>query len=326
MTTPSKRSVRVVYSRHYNIGFLGVERLHPFDSRKYGRAWAVLRAELGPRLKPLHLAVPRQVRPAELELVHSPEYLRTLRNSDCIARVLELPALRRVPAWLLDWAVLRPMRWATMGTIVAARAALEHGIAINLSGGYHHAKPAAGEGFCVYSDIALAIRQLRIEGRLGAADRIAYIDLDAHQGNGVCHQFMDDATLFAFDMYNESVYPCHDVAAHERIDCDLPLRPHCPGSEYLALLRGRLGPFLDSVGRSSGLGLAIYNAGSDVWTADRLGGLDLSADDVLERDLFVVSELRRRGLPTVMLPSGGYCPESYRLLARSVLALVEKFG
>jgi histone deacetylase 11 len=161
---------------------------------------------------------------------------------------------------------------------------------------------------------------------LAEHDRVAYIDLDAHQGNGVCHQFMSDARVFIFDMYNASIYPCHDLAALERIDCKEPLPPRCTGSEYLYTLRKRLPGFIQSLHQSKLVRLAIYNAGTDVVAGDQLGGLSLTADDVLRRDLFVVELLREMQIPTIIVPSGGYTQESYRMLAVTATSLLERYG
>jgi histone deacetylase 11 len=139
--------MHIAYSPHYNITFFGVERLHPFDSRKYGRAWELLRTEFGSALKKCHLRIDRPVSNEELALVHSPEYLKSLRSSATLARALEIPLLHFLPGWLIDWRVSRPMRWAVRGSVLAAEAALRTGWAVNLSGGYHHAKPSHGEGF-----------------------------------------------------------------------------------------------------------------------------------------------------------------------------------
>jgi histone deacetylase 11 len=213
-----------------------------------------------------------------------------------------------------------------MGTIVAARQSLECGLAVNLGGGFHHAKPDGGEGFCIYSDIALAIHALRSEELLSAEARVVYIDLDAHQGNGVCHAFMHDARVFIFDMYNSTIYPSYDLEAQERIDCGVRLTSNCSEGEYLRELHGRLPGFLDSATRSPGVGLAIYNAGTDVLADDPLGQLCLSAEGVLKRDLFVIEQLRRRGIPTLMLPSGGYTEASHRLIAETVVELLQSEG
>jgi histone deacetylase 11 len=315
---------RIVYSRRYNIGFYGLERLHPFDSRKYGRAWRAIRSALGASAKKLLRSVDRPVSREELLLVHSPEYLDQLRDPAMVARVLELPVVSRLPGWLVDRHVLSPMRWATRGTILAAEAALQEGLVINLGGGFHHAKPGSGEGFCAYADAAIAIRSLRERKLLAETDRVIHIDTDAHQGNGVSHTFLGDNRVFLFDIFHGSIYPYGDVAAKGRIDCAIPVTSRCTESEYQGLLERHLPGFLDSVGRSK-IGLAIYNAGTDVFAGDPLGRLNLSAAAILKRDLYVVGELRRRGLPTVMLLSGGYTRQSYRLVADSVVALCRDF-
>jgi histone deacetylase 11 len=315
---------RIVYNHRYNLGFPGLERLHPFDARKYGRAWRALRRRLGPRLARAYVAVDRQATDDELLLAHSADYLARLRRPEVIAGALELPQLARVPAWALRRWVLRPMRWAVRGTYLAARSALERGVAINLGGGFHHAQWAAGEGFCLFADVAVAVRQLRNEGRLSAGRRVAYVDLDAHQGNGVCHQFMDDRDVFLFDMFNPSIYPTYDDHARERIDCDVRLPARCSGGEYLELLRTWLPGFLDSVARNGERPLGIYNAGTDVVRGDPLGDLALTSTDVLERDLFVVDEFRRRTMPAVMVTSGGYTRESWRLIAGSVEEILRR--
>ncbi len=314
--------VALVYSPRYDIRFFGVERFHPFDSRKYGRAWKELRQQFGARLWNHHVPVDRPSTDNDLLQVHSPEYLATIRRPRGLAAALELPFLRHAPGWLLAWRMVRPMRWATRGTVLAAKAALQHGVAVNLSGGYHHAKPDRGEGFCLFSDIALAIRSLRAEGLLRSPQRVAYIDLDAHQGNGVCHEFLHDKEVFIFDMYNSQIYPSYDSEARQRIDCNLPLPYGCVGVEYLRILRNYLPGFLDSLSRDPGIGLGIYNAGTDVFMNDPLGGMRLTAGDILERDLFVIDQFRSRGIPLVMVPSGGYTRQSYQFITATIMELL----
>jgi histone deacetylase 11 len=153
-----------------------------------------------------------------------------------------------------------------------------------------------------------------------------YVDLDAHQGNGVCHHFLSDSRVFIFDAFNADIYPAYDRTARDRIDCPVPLGLGCTGTEYQRRLELALPGFLDSLTRTGRVGLAIYNAGTDVFEGDALGGLRLSASDVLARDLFVIEQLRARGLPVVMLLSGGYSRESYRLVANTVGALLRRYG
>jgi histone deacetylase 11 len=308
----------LVFSSQYNISFFGLERVHPFDSRKYGRAWAALFEEFGPKLLDYHAAPAAPISSTELGSVHAHAYLRdALRSPAYLARALEVPPVSRLPGWVTDWRVLRPMRWATAGTVLGAREALRAGSAVNLSGGYHHASRDRGEGFCVYSDVGVAITLLRDEGLLKIDGRVVYIDLDAHQGNGVARVFVDDPRVFLFDVYNELIYP-RDAQARRRIDCDLPIPPGYDDGRYLSLLRAELPPFLDAISRARPPALAIYNAGTDVFAGDPLGCLGVSADGILARDQFVLRQLTDRRIPWLMLPSGGYTRESFKLIARTV--------
>jgi histone deacetylase 11 len=323
---PSGISPRIVYSRHYNIGFFGLERMHPFDSRKYGRAWRLLRRRFGRRLRSLWQRPAAPVSRDELLRIHSADYLDRLQDPGVVARALELPTVASFPAWSIDRYILQPMRWATAGTIDAALAAMAHGLAINLGGGYHHAKPDAGEGFCIYADTALAIDRLRREQVLGGDDRVAYIDLDVHQGNGVCHCFRDDRAVFLFDMFNPEIYPAYDRMARERVDCTVHVPPGLTGKEYLRLLTARLPGFLDGISKTNPVRFAIYNAGTDIYECDSLGGLRVSPEDIVERDWFVVEQLLERGIPTVLLLSGGYHRDNYRIIADSIANIIERIA
>lgn len=117
----------IVYSRNYDISFFGLERMHPFDSRKYGRAWRELSRTCGPELRKQMRWVERPARQEELLLAHTAQHLRSLRSSTALAAALELPILRKAPWWFTWWRVARPMLWAVRGTILAAEAAVQKG-------------------------------------------------------------------------------------------------------------------------------------------------------------------------------------------------------
>ena len=316
-------SAQLVYSKRYDIGLLGLEKLHPFDSRKYSRAFALLRRAFGSQLRKRVSSPTSAASASDLLAVHTADYLQQLKSATYLANALEVSLLQRLPSAVIDWCVLRHMRWATAGTLLATRLAMESGLAVNLSGGYHHAKPDRGEGFCIYSDIALAINMVRREKLISETDRIAYVDVDAHQGNGVCHAFFDDPRVFIFDIFNGRNYPIFDVTARRRVDCAVPLMPRTADAEYLQALESKLPPFLDSLTRGGKVGLAIYNAGTDVYTGDTLGGLSVSAEGILQRDQFALRQLIERGIPTVMLLSGGYSRDSYRMVAATVQWMLE---
>ena len=144
----------------------------------------------------------------ELSAVHSLSYLSDLvKSPQYLAQALEIPPLALIPYKFIDASVLYPMRLATKGTILAAESALENQIAVNLSGGYHHARRDNGEGFCIYSDIGVAIYQLRNSQKIKFDDKVLVIDLDAHQGNGIARIFYEDKNVLIFDMYNKDIYP-----------------------------------------------------------------------------------------------------------------------
>jgi histone deacetylase 11 len=306
--------MKVIYSPRYDFNFFGLEKLHPFDAKKFSRAWALL-----PELHADALMISDPVSDDELLRVHTEAYLKSLKHAVVLGRALEFPIIDNLPAKLTELAILNPMRLAVAGTILAARTALaQNELVFNLSGGYHHAKPNNGEGFCLFNDIAVAIACVRADG---FEKNIVYIDLDAHQGNGVAHCFLEDRSVWLFDQFNENLYPNSDTIARERLDWPVPLANNTNGSFYLDQLKTELPKFLATVASMGDIGLAIYNAGTDVYEKDQLGGLKLTEADVLERDLFVLAKLRAQNLPTVVVPSGGYSDASHRMIATTIRAV-----
>jgi histone deacetylase 11 len=317
---------RVFYSPHYDISFWGMEKLHPFDSRKASRAWRRAHEALGTELDRWRAAPAAPAGREALRLIHTDAYLDQLERSDVAAKALEMPVLRLLPGRLIDRHVLLPMRWAVQGTLDAARVALASGGAINLAGGYHHAHRDRGEGFCVYADVPIAIEMLRREKLVSADARVAIIDLDAHRGNGFEAIYERDERVQFFDLYNFQVYPgplrdCDPVSqdgssrANPRFADVRSIRAFMDDEGYLRVLKNYLLSFLGE----GPYALAFYNAGTDVLNGDPLGRLGLSAEAVLERDRFVIDNLQRARIPWVLLPSGGYTEESHRLLAETVV-------
>lgn len=304
--------VPIVYSPRYNITAFGLERFHPFDSVKYRRIqqW-LLRQGLR---KARDFAAPVPITAAELLHVHSADYLKSLRRSRIVAGILELPFLASLPGWVVRWRVLRPMQWAAGGTILACRLALEQGLAVNLGGGFHHAGPDRGGGFCVYADGPIALAVLRAEGRIGAA---LVVDTDAHQGNGTADAIRPWPWAHLLDVYEEDLFPTPKVEE----DMPVALPPRTNGVEYMGLLRDLLPRALERFRPD----LVLYNAGSDVLWSDPLSHLMLTADDMADRDLSVATEVRGRGIPLAMVLSGGYGPHSWEAHARSLEGVLTRF-
>ena len=184
------------------------------------------------------------------------------------------------------------------GTIEATRDALECGIGLNLAGGTHHAFPGHGEGFCVFNDVAIAIRTLQAEGRI---TRAVVVDLDVHQGNGTARIFADDPGVFTFSMHGAGNYPFRK----ERSRLDLELPDRTGDDAYLALLSRHL----DAVLEEARADLALFIAGADPYRSDRLGRLSLSMEGLEQRDAAVLAACRRRGLPVAVVLGGGYAAD-----------------
>jgi acetoin utilization deacetylase AcuC-like enzyme len=225
----------------------------------------------------------------ELARVHTRDYIDRLTRGDVTEAELRLLGFPWSPAL-----VERSYR-AVGGTLGAARAALEHGVAMNLAGGTHHAFPDRGEGFCVFNDVAIAVRALRAEGLLR---RAAIIDLDVHQGNGTHAIFAGEADTFTFSMHGGRNYPFHKVAG--TLDIELP--DGTIDAEYLARLADALPRVLDA-GEPD---LVVYLAGADPHERDRLGRLKLTFEGLERRDAMVLEACREVGIPVAIAIAGGY--------------------
>jgi histone deacetylase 11 len=316
-------NVKFVFSPRYDFSMMGLERLHPFDAHKYGRAWALLKRKLDGDLERYWLD-PKEPASDELLLrVHTKEYLASLRSSATVARALELWPARFVPNSLLQSGALTPMKFAVQGTVLATEVALRTGaMVMNFGGGFHHAFRDHGEGFCIYADMALAIADQRAAGRLRSEDQIMVIDLDAHRGNGFEDIVELDGAVHVFDVYNSQIYP--GLLPHWDPDAKpfiIPVLPMTNDQDYRNILTTDLPKFFEHVGSAK---LAFYNAGTDIVSGDPIGRLDVSPEAVTARDRLVIDMLASRRIPTVILPSGGYTKISHKLIAEMALYLVRK--
>lgn len=234
---------------------------------------------------------------ADLRLVHPPEYLAHLRDPTTLARLLFLD-----PAHPWDERLLQPFLYAAGGTLAAAlAAAAEGGIGLNLGGGYHHAQADKAEGFCAIADVAIAIRRLQ---RAGRARRVLIVDLDYHHGNGNASIFAEDESVFTF-----SLHAANWCWLTKRHNLDVELPSHTGDAAYLMALRHHLPPILAEFAPE----VVFYVAGSDPFVEDALGDFDISEAGMLERDRFVTTQVRGRGLPLIVVTAGGYGPSSWRI-------------
>ena len=310
---------KIVYSPHYDFHFYGIEKFHPFDGRKFSRAWKEIIQGFDSE-RSWWLCPSALVNGDDLRRVHTEDYLELLKSPTYVAQALELPVLASLASvypQFFEKHVLQPMRLATQGTILATEAALQGQIAINLGGGYHHARRNNGEGFCIYSDVAIAIAKLRNDGILEKDDRVLIVDLDVHQSNGLERIFYNDKTVYILDMYNQEIYP-QDRWAQNRINCDIRLSTGTKDQEYLTYLTRYLPHALEELKKQGKIRLAFYIAGTDIYRGDQIGHLNISSEGVFKRDAYVFDILTSESVPWVMVLGGGYSKESYHLVAESV--------
>ncbi len=269
-----------VYSPDYHADF----GPHVFPVDKFR---LVRRALLGEGVPDADFEAPAAASRAELELVHTPEYLDDLDACRWTERTRwsELP---------LTPGVVRLFVLSAGGTVLAGRRALERGWSMHLSGGFHHAFADRAEGFCYVNDLAVAARALQREG---AAERVAVVDCDVHQGNGTARIFAGDETVFTFSIHQRDNYP-----VKERSDLDVELDDGTQDADYLAHLRRAM----DRVLTGFRPGLVLYQAGADPYRHDQLGGLALTRDGLLERDRLVFESCADAGVPAAGTLGGGY--------------------
>ncbi|KAK1258364.1 Histone deacetylase 2 [Acorus gramineus] len=306
--------VPVIYSDSYNIAFLGIQKLHPFDSSKWGRICQFLMQD--GVLDKIRIVEPLEASKDDLLVVHSELYLRSLESSINVSIIIEVPPVALLPNCLVQKKVLVPFRKQVGGSILAAKLAVERGWAINVGGGFHHCSADRGGGFCAYADITLCIQYAFV--RLNIS-RVMILDLDAHQGNGHERDFSNDSRVYILDMYNCEIFPC-DYEAKRYIDQKVELKSGTKTKDYLDKLDSALKVAKDVFDPE----LVIYNAGTDILDGDPLGQMKISPDGVTHRDEMVFRFAQDKKTPILMLTSGGYMKSSARVIADSIANLSTK--
>ena len=260
---------------------------HVFPTRKYRLVSERLREEH--TIARDNIKQPTAVSDDDVALVHTAEYIEKLRRGSFSAQeelLLEVPFSSE----------LRDAMWLCAGgTLLTAALALERAVAVHLGGGFHHAFPDHGEGFCLVNDVAVAIGVLR---RDNLVDRVLVIDLDVHHGNGTAAIFADEEAVFTFSMHQEQNYP----AVKPPGDLDIGLEDGTDDVTYLRKLETHL-PDIISDHRPD---IAFYLAGADPYIQDQLGGLNLSIEGLKKRDELVFDYLRGAVVPVAVTLAGGY--------------------
>jgi len=281
--------MRVVYSPRYHID-IGA---HVFPTIKYQRLHREL--EASGRWTFVEPSPPSW---EDLALVHTDEYLHKARTGAF--------SLEEIAQLELPWSpqIVDGFRLMTGGTVLAARDALgksqipnpqsRMGVGLHIGGGFHHAFANHGEGFCLFNDVALAIRVLQREHLI---ERAAIVDCDVHHGNGTAMIFDLDPSVFTFSIHQQHNYP----AFKPRSSLDIGVEDRLQNVEYLTKLRQALPKVL-----AFKPDIVFYLAGADPYEDDQLGGLALTVEGLRERDRLVFTACRTANIPVVLTLAGGY--------------------
>ncbi len=324
---------KVVYSDGY---YLPVGE-HVFAGQKYRLAYQMLLGTAA--AEPGDFVTPQPATDEDVSRVHTEDYVRKLREGTLTSKdelQLEMPYSPELvnACWL-----------HAGGSILAAELALKNGVGINLGGGFHHAFPDHGEGFCMINDIAIAIRRMLADGRVV---RALVIDCDVHQGNGTAVCFNPEAVagqpqgwsaplfqpprsvsvkenaagdVFTVSLHQENNYPSWKPPSS--LDINLP--DGTTDAEYLHWLDNAISSAL----RQFEPELIAYVAGADPYREDQLGGLDLSIDGLKQRDEMVFSVVKARRIPVFVTLAGGYArrvEDTVTIHANTVIAAKEIFS
>lgn len=274
---------KLIYCDAYDLN-LGA---HVFPSQKYRMIHDRL---LGDGVAaPEDFLAPAPASDEDVLRVHSQEYVRKLKTGTLSPEEvirLEVPYSKELvdAAWL-----------ASGGSILAGERALQDGWAANIGGGFHHAYPDHGEGFCVLHDVAIAIRRLQFDQRI---ERAMVVDTDVHQGNGTAAIFGGDGDVFTLSIHQERNYPYPKPPS--TMDINLP--DGIGDDDYLAILEKHLHDALQEFAPQ----ILFYVAGADPYREDQLGGLALTMAGLARRDAIVFDYAKRNGVPAAMTLAGGY--------------------
>ncbi len=275
---------------HYAVGAVDALDIghHVFPTEKYGLVRDGLIHRLGVAASRIHSA--HEIEDEDLERVHTPAYLRDL----AAARRTWATESSEMPVEAEVIAAFRQMAGASKTTVeLAAR----WGIGFHVGGGFHHAFPDHAEGFCYLHDMAIAVEWWRAEEGL---DRVLFVDVDVHQGNGTAVIYAGDSETFTYSIHQQRNYP-----QKQRSDLDRGLEDGIGDGDYLEILSQDL----DAIDAIFQPDLVCYVAGVDPHRDDILGGLGLSSEGLLRRDRLVLDRFGRRGIPIAVFLAGGYAPQ-----------------
>ena len=263
---------------------------HHFPADKYASLRARV-AEFGPD-EPVRLLPGTPVTREELSRVHDTDYLRRVFSGE-----LETKEQRAIG---FPWSagLVERCLMSTGSTLAAARVAAQNQWSAHLAGGTHHAFSDHGGGYCVFNDVAVAIRTLQAEHSI---EKSLIIDCDVHQGDGTAAIFSDDNSVFTLSLHGKKNYPLRKTVS----DLDVPLPDRTDDFAYQDALRSALGEAWACFSPDC----VFYIAGADAFEGDRHGRLSLTKAGLETRDQMVLKACLDRGIGLVTVMGGGYAPD-----------------
>ncbi len=297
--------MKIVYSDQYDLN-LGN---HVFPSIKYRLIKEkLLRDHI---VTPEDIVEPRAASVEDIALVHSRDYIHKLQTGKLSFTEIQRLEIPYSPE------LVRAVWMATGGSILAGRLALENGASANVGGGFHHAYPNHGEGFCVLNDFAIAIRRLQQEKVIA---RAMTVDCDVHHGNGTAAIFAGEESVYTLSIHQLNNYPYPKPPS----TLDINLRDGVEDAEYL----GELEKGLDHALGTFQPDLVYYVAGADPYCEDQLGGLKPSIEGLQRRDRLVFEKARERKIPVAVTLAGGYARnvEDTVQIQANTIRLAKEFG
>lgn len=273
--------MKFIYSDKYEVN-IGP---HVFSTQKYRLIKQRLISEN--LAKNQDFIYPKPAKIEDVALVHTKAYIDDMLNLRWTARTIrsELPLTSEIiEAYFIH----------AQGTILACQEALKKGIGFHLGGGFHHAFPDHGEGFCYINDVAVGIKKMQ---SLKLIRRAAVIDCDLHQGNGTARIFQNDDSVFTFSIHQENLYPIK-----EKSDWDIGLDNGTTDKEYL----DKLQPAVEKILSEHKPELVVYVAGADPFFMDQLGALRLTKAGLIKRDEIIIHSCWQNKIPIAVTLAGGY--------------------
>jgi acetoin utilization deacetylase AcuC-like enzyme len=275
-----------VYSNEYWMVETGK---HVFPLQKYRLVYENL---LAMGAKKENFLRPRPAPDEDVLLVHTARYLKRVKTGGLSHAELRALEIRYSPE-LVRFALL-----SVGGTVLVARKALECGLAVHLGGGFHHAFPDHGEGFCLLNDVAVAALKM-IEEKL--ARKVMVVDCDLHQGNGTAAALAGRKDVFTMSIHQMDIYPTEKPLS----TVDVGLWAGDGDAKYLS----ELGAHIPRIYNEFRPDLVLYLAGADPYEKDQLGGLSLTKAGLKERDKVVIENARRLRIPVAVVLAGGYAAD-----------------